>query len=231
MLRHAKSIRGFAINAVDGQIGVIDQLFFDDSEWFIRYIVVRTGGWLIRKEVLISPMSIKALDFEHERVDVQLSRAQIENSPDIDTHKPVSRQMEVAFYNYFGWPYYWTRAGAWVSWPVPGRLRMPSIGEIGGSEREPEEQSQSDDAHLRSSEEVSDYRIRARDCDFGHVTDIVFDDESWRIRYFVVDLVNWWPSKSVLLPAEWIGEISWNEMRFKVDMDSKRIKTIQKRAA
>ncbi len=58
MLRNAKDLHGFKIRATDGELGTVDQLYFDDETWAIRYLMVETGGWLGGRRVLISPISV-----------------------------------------------------------------------------------------------------------------------------------------------------------------------------
>ena len=45
MLRNVKNLRGYAIRATDGVIGHVDDFYFDDEVWAIRYLVVETGRW------------------------------------------------------------------------------------------------------------------------------------------------------------------------------------------
>jgi hypothetical protein len=51
------------------------------------------------------------------------------------------------------------------------------------------------DPHLRSTHQVTDYHIQAKDGEIGHVEDFIIDDETWAIRYLIVDTRNWWPGK------------------------------------
>jgi uncharacterized protein YrrD len=107
MLMNAHNLKGAAIIARDGAIGAIDDFYFDDEKWTVRYLVVDTGAWLFRRDVLISPISIQKVDEANNQVLVNLTRDQVKDSPDIDTQKPVSRQHETAVMNYYGYPIYW----------------------------------------------------------------------------------------------------------------------------
>ena len=91
MLRNVNHLKGFAIRATDGEIGTLDQFYFDDESWAIRYLVVNAGDWLGGRLVLVSPIALRQAEWESKRLDVALTQKQIENSPPIDTHKPVSR--------------------------------------------------------------------------------------------------------------------------------------------
>src|SRR5438105_5096052 len=107
MLISVKDLAGFHLAATDGSIGEVQDCYFDDVHWTVRYLVVDTGGWLSGRKVLISPMAIRGIDIDGEHVIVDLTREQVERSPDIDTHRPVSRQHEIALLQYYGYPSYW----------------------------------------------------------------------------------------------------------------------------
>ncbi len=97
MLTNLKTLKGFAIHAVDGDLGVADEFYFDDETWAIRYVTVETGGWLEGRSVLISPYSITGVDRDARRLNVSLTSKQVAASPDIDTRVPVSRQHEASY--------------------------------------------------------------------------------------------------------------------------------------
>jgi hypothetical protein len=63
--------------------------------------------------VLISPFALGEVDSSEKRLNVTLTRKQVEKSPDIDTDKPVSRQHEVTHFDYYGYPYYWSGPYLW----------------------------------------------------------------------------------------------------------------------
>ena len=126
MFTNATQLKGFVIRATDGELGTVDQLYFDDETWAIRYLTVDTGGWLGGRHVLISPMSVVHTDWPAKRLDVALTKKQVENSPDIDTHQPVSRQHEAAYLGYYGYPYYWGGPYLWGPAFYPAGLAIPT---------------------------------------------------------------------------------------------------------
>lgn len=231
MLRSVNELKGKVIHATDGEIGSVNQFLFDDENWTIRYLVVDTGALLGRK-VLISPISIDTQ--QRDGLTVSLTKEQIRNSPDIDTDKPVSRQHETEYFDYYGYPYYWGGPGLWGATQYPiGRPFAPrSLGypdrasAYAGSAVAPQTEPvrQEGDPHLRSTNEVSGYYIEATDDNIGHVEDFLIDDENWTIRYIIIDTVNWWPGKKVVLSPEWIKEVSWAESRVHVNLSRETIK-------
>src|SRR5579872_5142594 len=207
MFTNAAQLKGFVIRATDGELGTVDQLYFDDETWAIRYLTVDTGGWLGGRHVLISPMSIAHTDLPAKRLDVALTKKQVEKSPDINTHLPVSRQHEAAFLGYYGYPYYWGGPYLWGPAFYPAGTTVPTASAEVRADRERE----SADSHLRSAEAVTGYSIEATDGDIGHVDGFIVDDEAWAIRYIEVATRNWWPGKKVLVSPAWIERVSWRD--------------------
>ncbi len=212
MIHPADDLKRFTIGATDGDIGAVKDIYFDDERWVIRYLVVDTGEWLPGRKVLISPFAVRATEWARARVDVNLTRQQVKSSPDIDTDKPVSRQHEADYFAYYGYPYYWAGPGLWGATGYP-TIPPPITAELSGAGAQAEaiaaKARASEDSHLRSTREVAGYDIEALDGTVGHIEDFLFDEDSWQIRYIVVDTRNWWPGKHVLMAPQWIETISW----------------------
>jgi len=208
MLMMTKNLKGFAIRATDGELGTVDQFYFDDETWVIRYLTVETGGWLGGRPVLISPISVVHTDWQAKRLDVSLTMKQVEGSPKIDTHQPVSRQHEAEYLGYYGYTDYWGGPSLWGSAYHPSALALPTTEMIADRIRR-----QSADSHLRSVEAVTGYHIEATDGEIGHVCGFVVDDEPWAIRFIEVATRNWWPGKKVLVSPAWIERVSWEDSK------------------
>jgi len=235
MLHNVNELRGFTIAASDGEIGKVKDVYFDDERWAIRYLVVDTGGWLDERRVLISPRAVSAIGWSEKTIPVNLSRQQVRDSPGVDTDKPVSRQYETDYSDYYGYPSYWNGADLWGLgvYPIPwvaggaGSLGMVDPGDEGAARElkaRHERELENADSHLRSSEEVTGYDIDATDGAIGEVDDLLFDEESWAIRYIVVDTRKWWPGKHVLVSPEWIDRVSWPEHSVFVNVTREAIK-------
>jgi len=209
MFMNTKHLKGVVIRATDGDIGTVDQAYFDDVTWAIRYLTVDTGGWLGGRQVLISPISVVRTDWQANWLNVALTKEQVETSPDIDTHQPVSRQHEAAFLQHYGYPCYWEDPYLWAPALYPMGLAIPpdfsreaTADKIG---------KQATDSHLRSTKAVTGYYIETTDGPIGHVDGFLVDDEAWAIRYVEVATRNWWPGKKVLVAPAWIERVSWAE--------------------
>lgn len=211
MLINASNLNGLSIRAIDGDLGTVDDLYFDDETWAIRYLTVETGGWLGGRQILLSPISIVHADWQGLRLDVALTKKQIEDSPEIRTHEPVSRQQEAEFYGYYGYPNYWDGPYLWGPALYPADLTMP----VGAPATEFANlaQGQSSDSHLRSAKAITGYYLSAIDGEIGHVSQFIVNDESWAIRYIEVATQNWWPGKKVLISPAWVERVSWADSK------------------
>ncbi len=225
MLRNVADMKGLTIQATDGEIGMVDQFYFDDENWTVRYLVVDAGGWLSGisgRLVLISPYSLGSTDWHERHLNVRLTKKQVANSPEIDTHKPVSRQHETVLSGYYGYPFYWNGPYLWGGEFSPvesAGLEMAAREEAACKSTE-----NGEDSHLRSTAEVNGYFIEATDGDIGHVAGLVIDDETWAIRYLEVATRDWLPGKKVLVPPAWIKSVSWADSKVSVDLDRETIK-------
>jgi hypothetical protein len=222
MLRTASPLKGIAIEATDGEIGSVQDLYFDDGTWTIRYAVVDTGTWLPGRQVLLSPMSFQAL--RGGRLFVSLTRAQVEQSPPIDTDRPVERQHEMDLATHYGHDPYWSGPYRWGLVGYPGAA-VPSTEPAHVDEEVLARDRETADPHLRSVREVTGYYIQATDGALGHVEEFLLDDEIWAMRYMVVDTRNWWPGRRVLVSPDWIDRVSWSESTVHVELSRSQIET------
>jgi hypothetical protein len=231
MLRNASGINGYAIAATDGRIGTVSDFLFDDASWLVRWLVVDTGKWLASRKVLLPPLVLGHPDLTRQEFPVRLTMQQVEDSPDIATDQPVSRQTETSIYDYYGWSPYWGTGFYMGGYGYMGGAMAESpylgAGYLASRRREAdraEARRDHDDPHLRSVEAVTGYHIHASDGKVGHVEDFLLEDADWSIHYLVVDTKNWWPGKKVLISPRSIREIEWTDKLVNLDVDRQRVK-------
>jgi sporulation protein YlmC with PRC-barrel domain len=233
MLRSMSDLEDCALRATDGTIGQVKDFYFDDESWVIRYLVVDAGKWLLSRKVLISPIAIGRPDWTERELPVSITKEQVKNSPDIDTDKPVSRQNEMQYLGYYGFPYYWGEGGLWGNGAYPsvlmtGDFAMPPLAAGQESEaaysRAETQRHQDDDVHLRSCKAVMNYHIHATDGAIGHVQDMLVDEETWAIRYFIVHTSNWWLGHKVLIAPQWVKEVRWSDATLAIGLARQEVK-------
>lgn len=206
-------LKGYSLSARDGEIGKLEQVYFDDRRWVVRYFLVHTGGWLAGRTVLIVPGMITGMDEEEKTLDVDLTLEQVKNCPPMDTKTPVSRHYEQQYYSYYGWQPYW------IDDPLSGTTTF--IPPAGGVDM-PEDPAH---PHLRSSDEVTGYGIHTRDGMIGHVEGFILEEPDWSVRYLEVDTRNWLPGKHVLIAPAWIEKVDWARQEVVVKLKQETIRT------
>lgn len=216
MLIKATTLNGYKLDSLDGEIGQVDEFYFDDQHWVVRYLVANAGNWLTDRLVLISPYALKSIDVKAQHIGIDLNKQQIEESPPLNSDKPVSRQFEEAYYGYYGWPLYWAGPYMWGYSPYIERGRQPWIASF--------EEQIGWDPHLRSTDDVNGHHLQATDGDIGHIEDFIIDDETWAIRYLVIATQNWWPGKKVLVSPRWIERISWDDSTVFINLPRETIR-------
>ena len=210
MTQTIRSMKGDEVLARDGRIGSVEDVYFDDEKWTVRYVVVDTGGWLPGRRILISPTSVEPEISSGGHLRLGLLRGQVVAAPDAEAERPVSRQLELAHAKHFGTPYYWSGLDHWDA-------GAQSVEEA--------------DPHLRSGAEVIGYDIEARDGTIGAVQDLVLDDRSWAIREVVVDTMKWWPGGHVALHPQDVERIDYAQRRVHVRLTRDEVKQAGRPAA
>lgn len=226
MLHTLNDLNDFAIHASNGTLGLVKDFYFDDRKWVVRYFVVETGSWLLSRKVLLSPIAVKHLNREDKTLTVAISMEQVESSPHIDTQKPVSRQYEIDYLGYYGYPYYWGNADLWGSYPNPCVVASSYVegktSEVKVADKDAVGHHK-DDHHLQSCKAVIDYHIHAADGDIGHLEGMLIDEETWAIRYLIINTSNWWLGHQVLVAPQWIKDVSWIESKIHVNLTRQEV--------
>ncbi len=213
MLQNIKTLHGRKLAAQDGEIGKVADFYFDDKTWAIRYLVAHTGGWLTDRLVLISPHSLGQPDADAKSLRINLSRRQIENSPTIAADKPVSRQNEIDYYRYYGWPTYWNGDGLW------GATSYPAILPFSTAKREAAQHDHdNDDPHLRSVKAVTGYALHATDGEIGSICGFMMDDKTWAIGNLIAETGHWYAGKEILIPTAQVAYISHEDSEVHVNL-------------
>ena len=226
-MRRLNTLVNYHVVAKDGETGKVENFYFDDSLWTVRYMIVNTGGWLLKNLVLLSPVQLTSINDEEKAIHVDLTKEQIENSPDVYTHKPVSRQMEMELSAYYGMGYYWDGFNTWGMVPLPVDLRGRST--PGSSENKSEkEDSAYEDSHLRSMKEISGYHVQLKDDEMGHLEDIVVNRDTWAIDYFIMNTGNIIPGKNIEFSIKWVSDISYREGKIFVNLTRKELESVLK---
>lgn len=223
MLRSINHFHGTTLGAVDGNIGHVKDIYVDDQSWAVRYLVLDTGSWLSGRQVLISPHAFKQLDVSGKRLAVKLTKKQIEDSPVIETHKPVSRQFEIDFYQYYGFAFYWQGSGLWGMGGFPMPASSPVLTPDDALMAPGPEPRDDDDPHLRSTNAITGYHIEAYDGAIGTVSDFIMDDMNWSIPELVIKTGGWFSGSHVTIPTTTVDHIRYESSSVYIHMTREAI--------
>lgn len=106
-LRSTDAVSGYEIQALDGEIGHVEDFVIDDETWAIRYLVVATRNWWPGKKVLVSPQWIERVSWNDSKVSVNLSREAIKQSPEYTAEALITRDYETGLHRHYQRPGYW----------------------------------------------------------------------------------------------------------------------------
>ena len=197
MLRSLNKLKTYRIGIIDSEIGNVEDFYFDDKDWVIRYVAANTGNWLQGRHVLIAPEAIGIKNWDAALFPAMITKEQIENSPIVEIDKPLSREKELELVQYYQWTNYWIGTDPMIS---------------------------TQEGTLQSANGVLDYAIDAADGEMGKIHDFIIEDTTWIVRYIVVDTAKWLTGRKVLVSPLWIDGVNWNVRTVSVDLSKEVIK-------
>jgi hypothetical protein len=100
-LRSVQAVTDYHIHAADGDIGHVKDFLVEDADWSIRYLVVETTNWWPGKKVLISPQSVRKIEWADKLVHINVDRQKVKDSPIYDTPLKIDRAYAKRFSNYY----------------------------------------------------------------------------------------------------------------------------------
>lgn len=190
MKRRLSRLLATTLNCVDGPLGRVQDFYFDDFRWTIRYLVCRLPRNDKCRTVLVPSGHFRTSDWDLPIFPVALTREEVLACPPADSDMPVSRQRLQGLGEVIFWPD--QGGGANPSLVVPA----PPLAQAG-------------DPHLRSFATVRQYRVESPHSVLGTVKDFIIDDESWSVKALVVQLTPWYRPKTVLVYPQWARDFDW----------------------
>jgi sporulation protein YlmC with PRC-barrel domain len=218
----ASRLLGKVIDALDGPIGSVDDVYFDEQSWKTRYLVIDTGKWLPGRKVLVVPEAIGEPWHDLRAIPLKLSREQIESSPEIDTAKPISRVAEDLLHRHYQWIPYWDLTT--VPFPPAPPSQVSSQETRHEAEVEAEAITQE---RLCSANEIGGYNVHATDGDVGRVDDLLLDDDCSRVLFLAIETKGWLFGKTVLVGPSLVQRVDWANSTVYVSTTRAALKSAQ----
>ncbi len=217
MLQSVRELYGEKIGALDGDLGHIKDFYFDEKDWAIRYLVVDADSWLPGRHVLISRHALKSLNQSGGALRLNLTRKQIEDSPLIELHKPLSRQSEEDYCRYYGWPCHWQGEGS------PGKngfliselaaKPLPNMPVAANGSR-----ATDDDLHMRATRAADSSGRDRIDWKISDACDYMIDPQSWAIRQVVIKTGRRLSCQEIGIPTDKVEQIAWDKSTMLVSL-------------
>ena len=201
MLWTIGNLPGYDVHARDGLAGHVQDLYFGDDRWDIRYVVVELGGWLRHQRVLLPPSAVEVRDPRERQLVVAMSRAEIERCPRADSALPISIRLAQRYRNFVTWPALWVSAYA----------MSPVGGGMWPMRPWPEQRADSEDRterHLRSARAIMGHHVLATDRPIGELHDFALTDD-WRIEDLIVESGSWLHHERLMVSTYWVQRVSW----------------------
>jgi hypothetical protein len=107
MLNKAKTLKNYKLSCIDGEIGKVKGLYFDDHFWAIRYLIVNTSNWWLGHQVLIAPQWIRDVNWSETTISVNLTRQAVKDAPPYNSAALLNREQELAIFKHYGLTGYW----------------------------------------------------------------------------------------------------------------------------
>jgi hypothetical protein len=223
MLRKVSSVIGIGLEATDGDIGTIVDMYFDDVSWAVRFIVLKTSEWLSWCDLLIPAGAVSRHGGKRGSLAVTGSKDQMRHNPGVHAGLPVYRRQENGRFEYHPWRDYWE--GIFSVNKVWGSV-VPALGMGGQVEEEVSESGKpaQADLHLGSAREMIGYSIHATDGSIGHVRDFIFDDQTLNMAYLEVGIPNWFGGRRVFVAVRRVREVLWESAEVVVDVGVSEVK-------
>lgn len=187
MLIAARHVYGTPLEAVDGTVGTLYDVLFDDQSWKMRHLVVTTDRWFFGEQVLLDLDALDRADWSEPRLWLRLTKEQVRQCPTIQSDRALADQPAIE-----------------VAQTLVSEAYATSIVDAeADSESEP---------HLRSTKMLTGMHIQCADShQLGHIEDFLVDDETWCVRDLVIDTRNWLPGKRVLIEPALVKSIDWED--------------------
>jgi hypothetical protein len=191
-------------------------------------MVVDTGNWLPGRKVLILPSAIAPLEIPPKprlpmmspgdslEVSVNLTKQQVEASPQAGDDDPVTKDMEALLYDYYG------SDPDWAATSLGENTLVPEAAACGAEDIE---SGPAGDPRPRSVAAVKGCHVHASDGELGHLENLLADDTSWGIQYLVIATRSWWPGKIVRLASYAVTGIDWVDRQINLNITRDQVKS------
>jgi len=209
MLIRLSDLKDYQVQALDGDVGRVDDVYFYRGEWQIRYLLLAASYEPTDRRVMVPTSNVKEIRPDQHVLILDLTSSQVRESPDVGISQPVSRQDEIELHQYYGWPVDWLEEQHEVM-PLEESSDQSQEDETRDAEGEEEVELQS------GSEIIGLFQVRSNDAEIGEVTECIIDDDDWTLQFIGAKLTGS-PESNILLTTDIIDQVDWVDADIYVD--------------
>lgn len=199
MLIAAKHIYGTPLEAIDGTVGTLYDILFDDQSWRLRHLVITTDRWFFGEQVLLDLAALDRADWSEPRVWLRLTKQQVRESPTIPSDRSLTQRPTI-------------------------ELAQTLVAEAYSTNIVDAEADAGSEPHLCSTKMLTGMHIQCADShQLGHIEDFLVDDQTWSVRDMVIDTRNWLPGKRVLIEPALVKSINWEDREVQLSLPRDQI--------
>lgn len=198
MLRSVESLFGIQVNARDGKVGNIQNMFICIGTWEVFYMVIDSSVIKNHNYILIAPAAL--MNPDHKNLPVNLTKTQIEGSPVIDVRKPLLWGDAETIFNYYSWPQYWEQQPPEKIISPPPVPYKSTSGEKG--EQYTEETGYNE--NVRSAHWLIGKKLAGQQSVFGRIDDLIINMVTWYVQYLIVTPERNSSQEKVMIAADWM---------------------------
>jgi uncharacterized protein YrrD len=216
MIASINMLTGAAVNAVDGEVGTLEDFMINDQNWAVGYLVVMSGDWTDRRKLLFPPATVKEAENKVKVFNLGVDRSTVEQSPNFDLKASLTRQQEIELHQHYGLPIF--------SDSKLGPETQP-LAELLSDMREHGVEIPGDEIHSRlfSFEDMKKFSVEARDGSLGSIEDLLVDLSTWKVQYMVLSTGSLLNNRQVLSAPGWIEKIDRDARTIQVDLAKETI--------
>ncbi|MFM8319384.1 MAG: hypothetical protein ACKOC5_00595 [Chloroflexota bacterium] len=222
MIFQLKEMLDIPAIGADGELGRVSDVYFDVDRWRVRYLELEAGEWLEQRRLVFSTQAFR-LHPERREVRLELSHAQVRQSPALQLNQPLNRDQEIELHRFYNWPFYWEgeRAGG-LGPDSPAAIPLIELA------AEVREQMASNgalaDPRLHRLSSLLGAALQARDGGAGTLDGLLAEDSSWNILYLLIQTGGLLSAKTVRLSPQFVTTIDEDAGRIDLDLDSETVR-------
>lgn len=211
MLWSFKNLLEYTILTTDGMREPIVSALFDGALWELRYLIVKPEGFS-PTPVMIALTAMRSPNQVARALPTELTAQQVKNSPTIVMNMLMTPSTQKRLNECYALYQYWALSG-YASSSLPLAL-------LSGPETQ-----QPETTTFRDTHGLLAMTITAIDGDIGMVDDVIADDETWAIRYLIINGNPSEGDKTAWIPLELVNSVNWEAQHITIDVSCNHVKT------